>query len=188
MPPNRRRFLGSIGGALVLAGCVGDDADEADDAGAVTDDADDGDGSGAGDETTETLGVYDHETHGEILVDGDGLALYLFDEDEQGTDVSACHDDCAASWPPLTVESEPEAEIDAEVTTFERDDGEVQVAVDGWPLYYYAGDDEAGDGEGQGVNDVWWLLDGNGTPIREDGYDDDGYDDGDDGYGTGPGY
>jgi predicted lipoprotein with Yx(FWY)xxD motif len=37
------------------------------------------------------------------------------------------------------------------------------VTLNGWPLYYFAGDSAAGDTNGQGVNDVWWVL----TPAGE---------------------
>lgn len=37
----------------------------------------------------------------------------------------------------------------------ERDDGSMQVIGAGWPLYHFASDEEPGDVNGQGVNDVW---------------------------------
>jgi len=109
----------------------------------------------------------------------------MFDSDEQGAGESACYDGCAENWPPLTVEDAPVGDgVGAELTTFERDDGSMQVAADGWPLYYWAGDDAEGDTEGQGVNDVWWLLASDGTPVRGDGGDDGSGDGGDNGDGS----
>jgi len=55
--------------------------------------------------------------------------------------------------------------VSAELTTFEREDGSTQVAADGWPLYYFAPDEAPGDAKGQGVNDVWWVLAPDGTPV-----------------------
>lgn len=36
----------------------------------------------------------------------------------------------------------------------------------GWPLYYFTPDKQVGDAMGQGVNDVWWVLSPDGSPIR----------------------
>src|SRR5215203_2265053 len=36
---------------------------------------------------------------GSVLVDGEGMTLYVFTNDTGGT--SSCYDDCASSWPPL---------------------------------------------------------------------------------------
>jgi predicted lipoprotein with Yx(FWY)xxD motif len=34
----------------------------------------------------------------------------------------------------------------------------MQVAYDGAPLYYYAGDTAAGDTKGQGMGEVWFIA------------------------------
>ena len=195
----RTVLLAASGTSLILAGCLGDDDDDADDvaddtadddvpADDTADDADDDPGEPA----DVTIDVADHDTYGEILVDAEGMTLYNFDADPQGEGESTCYDDCADDWPPLTVTDEPTAsdDVTAELTTFERDDGETQVAADGWPLYYFAGDSEPGDTTGQGVNDVWWVLAPDGSLItdepdddEDDDYDDDGDDDGGGGYG-----
>jgi len=52
---------------------------------------------------------------------------------------------------------------------FEREDGDAQVAANGWPLYYYASDGDPGDVTGHGVRDVWWVLDPAGEPVRPTG-------------------
>jgi predicted lipoprotein with Yx(FWY)xxD motif len=91
----------------------------------------------------------------------------VFEPDAQGP--STCYDDCAASWPPLLTEDEPVPGAgidDALLATAERDDGATQVTYDGWPLYHWAGDDTPGDTGGQGVGDVWWVVDPDGTPVR----------------------
>jgi len=123
------------------------------------------------------------DTYGPHLVDGDGMSLYLFLRDEDGD--SACYDQCAEAWPPLfghgdTVSGEG---IYAELlATTERNDGRLQVTYAGWPLYYFAADGEAGDTNGQGVNDVWFLIGPDGDPIDDAstvvyGYEDDVADD-----------
>lgn len=105
---------------------------------------------------------------GEILVDAEGMTLYMFDPDEQGA--STCYDDCAAAWPPLVVDSDPvagEGVDESLLGTVERDDGSMQVTYNDWPLYYWAEDEAAGDTTGQAVNDVWWVIGPDGEPIRE---------------------
>ena len=103
---------------------------------------------------------------GEIVVDADGMTVYMFDNDTQGGDSSTCEGECATNWPAVTADSDdpPVAEgIDGELGTIEGVDGEPQVTLNGWPLYYFAGDEAPGDVNGQGVNDVWWVL----TPAGE---------------------
>ena len=183
--PTRRRLATAAVLTLALAAC-GDEAvtdteaDVVEDAGdeeLVDDDTADDTAEG---EATVAVGSTDL---GEVLVDGAGMTLYLFDPDEQGE--STCDDDCAAAWPPL-IDEDPVAgdgADDALLGTTERDDGSLQVTYDGWPVYLWASDQEPGDATGQGVEDVWWVLEADGTPIRDaddaaDGDEEDGEDDG----------
>jgi predicted lipoprotein with Yx(FWY)xxD motif len=104
---------------------------------------------------------------GEVLVDGDGRTLYLFEPDQQGP--STCVDECAANWPPL-LDEEPQAGSGVEsdlLATAERDDGTTQVTYDGWPLYHWIADEEPGDVAGQGIDDIWWVVRADGSPVRE---------------------
>lgn len=187
MAPTRRQLLGSTAAVLALAGCLdeangddgtgGDGADDdgVDDNGDGTDYDGDDDGMGDGDDEDDaTIQVRERDEHGEILVGPDGMTLYNFDGDTQGDEESTCYDDCADNWPPVTVDEEPIAgeDVDADLATFEREDGEVQVVANGWPLYYFAPDEEPGDATGQGVNDVWWVMTPDGTPVRGDEGDD----------------
>ena len=101
---------------------------------------------------------------GEILVDQEGFSLYLFVPDGQGE--STCYDDCEANWPPLTGEAEAGEGVDAALLgSTERTDGTTQATYDGWPLYYFANDAAPGDVNGQGVNDVWFLVSPTGEGI-----------------------
>ena len=45
--------------------------------------------------------------YGKILVDGNGLALYLFTADGRGA--SRCYGACAKAWPPLLTKDRPRA-------------------------------------------------------------------------------
>lgn len=193
MDHTRRQFLGIVASSLALAGCVGGDSgDDGEDTEQPTDDEsgpDDGETDG-GNETE--VQVVDTESQGEVLAGPEGLTLYVFDNDGQGAEASACTGSCTDNWPPLTTDGEVMAAsgVDTELTTFEREDGSTQVAADGRPLYYWANDETEGDTNGHGVNDAWWVVGPDGGPKRpaEDGSDGDGSDgDGSDG-GDGPAY
>ncbi|MBK8024918.1 MAG: hypothetical protein IPK19_26745 [Chloroflexi bacterium] len=106
--------------------------------------------------------------HGYILVGANGMTLYTFANDEAG--VSNCVDNCAANWPPVTVESadalSTAVNIPGVFSTFERADGTLQVAYNGMPLYYWVNDAARGDTTGHNVGDVWSSLRHNRHAIR----------------------
>lgn len=106
---------------------------------------------------------------GEIVVDGEGLTVYMFDNDTQGAGASTCEGQCATNWPAVTTDSEmPEVEgVTGEVGTITGVDGATQITLNGWPLYYFAGDTAAGDVAGQGVNEVWWVLSAEGERMAQ---------------------
>ena len=103
---------------------------------------------------------------GQILTDADGYTVYLFTNDEQGAGTSACEGDCIAAWPVVGEITSPSGALDADlVGSIERSDGTVQATYNGWPLYRFANDEVIGDTNGQGVNDIWWVLDAEGNAI-----------------------
>lgn len=160
---------------LVLTGCgSGGTADPgADDAGTSDGGGMYGDGGGTDDGGTDGGGTAASDLMlaetdlGEIVVTGDGMTAYMFDEDTQGADASACTGQCLQNWPPILADSDaPVGEgITGELGTIETADGEMQVTLNGWPLYLFAGDTAAGDVAGQSVQDVWWVVDAAGEPI-----------------------
>jgi predicted lipoprotein with Yx(FWY)xxD motif len=111
------------------------------------------------------VGVAEHPTLGMILVDGEGMTLYRFDNDTAG--VSNCSGGCLTAWPPLLTEFEPVAleGVNGEIGTITRSDGTMQVTVNGFPLYYWQNDEAAGDANGQGVNNIWWVVDADGETV-----------------------
>jgi predicted lipoprotein with Yx(FWY)xxD motif len=111
---------------------------------------------GEGDFTT--LVVTEHPTHGSIVTTFDGYTVYTFDNDTGGT--SSCTADCATTWPPLPTAGEASGGegVPGEVATITRDDGLVQVTLDGKPLYMYSGDASPGDANGDGVGGVWHIV------------------------------
>ena len=124
--------------------------------------------SGSGATGDVTVMVADSEL-GEILVDGEGRTLYMFVPDEESGEPT-CYDQCAEAWPPLIAEGEitvGEGLDDSDFSTVPRtDDAGDQVKVGDWPLYYFANDAAPGDTNGQGVNEVWYVLGPDGEPIR----------------------
>jgi len=101
---------------------------------------------------------------GDILVAPDGFTLYVFMPDAQGD--PTCNDTCADNWPALGGPVTAGEGVDAALLgTATRDDGTVQATYNGWPLYYFAGDPAVGDTNGQGVSDIWWVVDPAGEPI-----------------------
>ena len=92
-----------------------------------------------------------------ISADKLGFALYTFDNDTLG--VSNCNDTCLNNWPAVLGQEgdlvvEPYSLVERSLGT----DGEVvqQWALHGMPLYFYLGDDKAGDTNGTAV--ARWRL------------------------------
>jgi predicted lipoprotein with Yx(FWY)xxD motif len=107
-----------------------------------------------------------HSSLGSIVIDGAGRTLYLFTKDTKGSGKSSCTGECLATWPPLYVTGTPTGDgVTATLGTIPTPDGKKQVTLDGWPLYYFAGDKAAGDVSGQGLKGTWWVVTAAGAPI-----------------------
>lgn len=96
---------------------------------------------------------------GAYLVDTKGMALYWFKKDAPGK--SACAGPCVEKWPLYHRDAvkAPEGVKAEDFGTITREDGKKQTTFRGYPLYYWAGDKAAGDTAGQGVNNVWYVVD-----------------------------
>lgn len=90
---------------------------------------------------------------GAYLVDPNGLTLYTLSADPANG--STCVGQCAATWPPLIVAQggtvTAGSGVVGTVGTFGRSDGGTQVSHDTRPLYFYAGDANSGDTNGEGI-------------------------------------
>ncbi len=98
---------------------------------------------------------------GQILVDGQGLTLYLVSS-------GVCIGPCAGIWPPAPYDDV--AVLGDGIDAFllgqtEREDGFAQATYNGHPLYLYSGDSAPGDVNGQGVSDVWFAVDATGNGV-----------------------
>lgn len=125
-------------------------------------------GSSAG---SELVMLHASGSHGDVLTDNKGMALYVFDKDSEGK--SACTGDCLTKWPPFTVANASELDkvasgVHGKLGTITReDDGKLQVTINGLPLYHYYEDKQAGDTNGQAVGDVWWLVNAEGGKVSK---------------------
>jgi predicted lipoprotein with Yx(FWY)xxD motif len=116
-----------------------------------------------------TIAVATNTKLGQILVDGQGMTVYLFVVDTGTT--STCYTSCAALWPPVVTTGAPQAGAGATASllgTTTRTDGKIEVTYAGHPLYYFIQDKAVGDTTGQGVNGfggLWWVLSPAGAAI-----------------------
>ncbi|MFJ8244777.1 hypothetical protein [Peribacillus asahii] len=107
----------------------------------------------------DSLQLLENEKAGEYLADPQGKTLYYFKKDAAGK--SNCSGDCLANWPAFTQEdfAVPEGFDKKDFDTITREDnGEKQVTYKGFPLYYFAKDQQEGDVNGQGVKEVWFVV------------------------------
>ncbi|UZE23740.1 hypothetical protein LOY67_27770 [Pseudomonas sp. B21-056] len=89
-----------------------------------------------------------------MLTDHKGMTLYTFAKDAGGK--SMCNDKCATNWPPLMAKEG--AKSMGEWTVIKRDDGSMQWAYDGKPLYTFIKDTAPGDKTGDGLMDGAWKV------------------------------
>jgi predicted lipoprotein with Yx(FWY)xxD motif len=106
---------------------------------------------------------------GQILVDGRGRSLYLFEKDKRGK--SSCNGGCASAWPPLIAASTPRAGAGVKASLLgrtKRRDGRWQVTYNRHPLYTFFQDTKKGQTNGEGLDDFgahWYAVSPAGTPI-----------------------
>ena len=99
---------------------------------------------------------------GMVLVDGSGRTLYLFEKDQPNQ--STCAGACAAAWPVDHSSGTPKAGSGVQASllgTINRSDNTTQVTYNDHPLYYYSGDSQAGQQNGQGLNNfgaAWFVV------------------------------
>ncbi|MFA5877950.1 MAG: hypothetical protein WC845_01125 [Candidatus Staskawiczbacteria bacterium] len=106
----------------------------------------------------DTITISSDSVLGQYLVGPDKKTLYRFTSDSSG--ISNCYGQCAITWPPFysdkVVVSDPLSLED--FLPIIRSDGNGQITYKGQPLYYYAGGNNAGDTNGQGLDGFWFIV------------------------------
>jgi predicted lipoprotein with Yx(FWY)xxD motif len=106
---------------------------------------------------------------GRTLVDGQGRTLYLFEGDRPNA--STLSQAGFAVWPAFTASRTPRATggaIAAKIGTIVTH-GKRQIVYNHHPLYYYVGDQKAGDTLGQALNQfgaLWYVLSPAGNVVK----------------------
>lgn len=96
---------------------------------------------------------------GDILIDDDGFALYVFANDE--ANVTNCLDPCDSTWPPVAGDTLIDPTLaPAQFGQISRPDGTTQLTLHGQPLYTFIGDTNPGDTNGITVGSpgTWSVI------------------------------
>lgn len=145
--------------ALVVAGCGGSSSSSSTSTASETSAS-----SGGG-----TLGAAEISGLGTVLVDSEGMTVYMFAKD-QGT-TSSCYGTCEQGWPPVLAEGKPtagEGAMTSQLGTTERKDGTMQVTYAGHPLYTFVEDKAPGEATGNestAFGGKWSVMDEAGEAV-----------------------
>jgi predicted lipoprotein with Yx(FWY)xxD motif len=118
--------------------------------------------------------AYNKSLKATILVDGAGRTLYLFSSDPKNLSTCAAVDPtCPKIWPAYTTSGKPIAGTGVKAALLGIT-AKKQVTYDGHPLYHFARasgygapDKKAGQANGQGLFQAWYVVSPKGTPIRK---------------------
>jgi predicted lipoprotein with Yx(FWY)xxD motif len=101
----------------------------------------------------------DNATLGKVLTDQEGNTLYFFTRDAM-PDTSLCSGGCLNTWPVFYAETPVAGEglSGSDFGTITNSAGQQQTTYKGWPLYYYVGDENPGDTNGEARGNVWFVA------------------------------
>jgi predicted lipoprotein with Yx(FWY)xxD motif len=97
---------------------------------------------------------------GTVLASSRGLTLYYYSEDKPHSGKSDCTGGCATAWPPLAapVKAPAGVRLPGPLGVITRPNGVKQVTLNGYPLYFYAGDKAPGQAKGNGIEGSWHVI------------------------------
>ena len=97
---------------------------------------------------------------GMVLASSGGLTLYYYGEDKPGSGKSECTGSCATAWPPMMgpVKAPAGVRLPGPLGMITRPGGGMQVTLNGYPLYRYAGDKAPGQEAGNGIEGAWHVI------------------------------
>jgi predicted lipoprotein with Yx(FWY)xxD motif len=103
-----------------------------------------------------------HNGSGDYLIDGiNKTALYYFKNDG-GNEISECYGKCLIDWIPFSIPDLFNVSSNLKESDFSyiiRQDGKIQAAYLGWPLYRFRGDKyNTNDTKGDGKDRLWYLI------------------------------
>ncbi len=158
--------LFALVGAIVIAGCGGggSSSSTAESSGGESGATPAGNSGGGGEGTISTAEI---SGLGKVLVDSEGMTVYLYTPDEGST--SVCYGGCEAAWPPVVAEGKPtagEGAMFSALGTTKRKDGTMQVTYEGHPLYTFAADKGPGEANGQESEGTWFVMDEAGSAVK----------------------
>lgn len=110
--------------------------------------------------------IQEKEGIGKYFTDTEGKTLYWFKKDSPGK--SACSGPCLEKWPIYYRETvaAPKGIKEEEFGTITREDGKKQTTFRGYPLYSWINDKQKGETNGQGVNNVWYVINPDNFPPK----------------------
>lgn len=102
---------------------------------------------------------------GRIVVNGKGMTAYFYDLDKANSGVSACTGNCAIQWPPIISKTKKitVSGVKGKITLLAHTK---QIAINGRPIYTFAGDSAKGDTNGQGLGGVWYAISAKGVELN----------------------
>jgi predicted lipoprotein with Yx(FWY)xxD motif len=150
----------AVAGVVLVAGCGGSSGSSGSDLSSST--------GGP----TVTIRAESIRGAGTVLVNDHGFALYMFAPDDQRQ--VTCTGYCAQTWPPVKLPANATLVAGSGVRSsllgsdVDPAGGRV-VTYDGWPLYSYTADIDAGQDTGQGIDlngGAWYLMRPSGKPLE----------------------
>ncbi|MGH3002859.1 MAG: COG4315 family predicted lipoprotein [Gaiellaceae bacterium] len=118
-----------------------------------------------------TVNAMKSTAFGTVLVSKSGRTLYRYTVDRKHVNRCTAVPICAKYWPALLVKAgaKPSAGGGAKpalLGTIKAPHGMRQVTYAGFPLYFFAGDQKAGQVKGQGFDKTWYVVNLKGALVK----------------------